>query len=273
MQSFYGKTAVVTGAASGIGRAIAKRCAQYDMRVVLADIDQSALNKTENDLRSVGADVLAILTDVSKSDDVGTLAQKTLDHFGNVHLLFNNAGVATGSTIWDSTLDDWKWVVGVNMWGVIHGLRVFVPIMIDQDTECHIVNTASVVGLLDKFSSSSYQVTKHAVVAISEQLYHSLVEMKSKVKASVLCPGWVITRILDANRNHPTVNQDILYKDQDLKGDLESGVPPEIVAEHVFRAIHQDKFYILVNADEYKPLIRMRMENILEESNPTESDK
>ena len=263
---------MITGAASGIGRAIAKRCAQYDMRVVLADIDQSALNKTENDLRSVGADVLAILTDVSKPDDVETLAQKTLYHFGNVHLLFNNAGVATGSTIWDSTLDDWEWVVGVNMWGVIHGLRVFVPIMIDQDTECHIVNTASVVGLLDKFSSSSYQVTKHAVVAISEQLYHSLVEMKSKVKASVLCPGWVRTRILDANRNHPTVNQDILYKDQDLKGDLESGVPPEIVAEHVFRAIHQDKFYILVNADEYKPLIRMRMENILEESNPTESD-
>ena len=196
------------------------------MRVVLADIDQSALNKTENDLRSVGADVLAILTDVSKPDDVETLAQKTLYHFGNVHLLFNNAGVATGSTIWDSTLDDWEWVVGVNMWGVIHGLRVFVPIMIDQDTECHIVNTASVVGLLDKFSSSSYQVTKHAVVAISEQLYHSLVEMESKVKAS----------------------------------------------EHVFRAIRQDKFYILVNADEYKTLIRMRMENILEESNPTESD-
>ena len=136
-----------------------------------------------------------------------------------------------------------------------------------------IVNTASVVGLLDKFSSSSYQVTKHAVVAISEQLYHSLVEMESKVKASVLCPGWVRTRILDANRNHPTVNQDILYKDQDLKGDLESGVPPEIVAEHVFRAIRQDKFYILVNADEYKTLIRMRMENILEESNPTESEK
>ena len=162
MKSFKGKVAVVTGAASGIGRALAVYCAQKEMKIVLADIEQSALIQTESDLVSEGADVIAVLTDVSKSNEVETLAQKTLESFGSIHLLFNNAGVATGSTIWGSTLADWKWVVDVNMWGVIHGLHVFVPIMLDQNTECHIVNTASVVGLLNNFTSSSYQVTKHA---------------------------------------------------------------------------------------------------------------
>ena len=274
MKSFKGKVAVVTGAASGIGRALAVYCAQKEMKIVLADIEQSALIQTESDLISEGADVIAVLTDVSKSNQVETLAQKTLESFGSIHLLFNNAGVAAGSTIWESTLADWKWVVDVNMWGIIHGLHVFVPIMLDQNTECHIVNTASVVGLLNNFTSSSYQVTKHAVVAISEQLYHSLAEINAKVKTSVLCPGWVRTHILNSKRNHPDQIQDkSSHKRQTdnhfAQEDLESGVSPEIVAEHVFHAIRENKFYVFVNADEYKSLIRMRMENILEESNPS----
>ena len=146
--------------------------------------------------------------------------------------------------------------------------------MLAQDTECHIVNTASVVGLLSNFTSSSYHVTKHAVVALSEQLYHSLSEMNTKVKTSVLCPGWVRTRILDASRNRPNQIQDKSSNEQVtgnhfLQEALESGVSPEIVAEHVFHAIREYKFYILVNADEYKSLIRIRMDNILGESNPT----
>src|ERR1700733_1304081 len=143
MKEFRDKVAVITGAASGLGRAMAERCVQEGMKVVLADVEVEALTKTEASMKASGATVLAIRTDVSEASDVEALAQKTLEVFGAVHLLCNNAGVGTGSAIWKSTIADWEWIIGVNLWGVIHGVRVFVPIMLEQDTECHIVNTAS----------------------------------------------------------------------------------------------------------------------------------
>ena len=152
MREFKGKVAVVTGAASGIGRGLAERCAQEGMKVVLADIDKITLAQAEEEMKATGADVLAISTDVSKASDVEALAQRTLDTFGAIHLLCNNAGVihdrSQGWSIWEHTVDDWTWIMGVNLWGVIHGIRAFLPIMLEQDTECHIVNTASIAGLI-----------------------------------------------------------------------------------------------------------------------------
>ena len=177
MREFKDKVAVITGAASGIGRAMADRCVQEGMKVVLADVEVEPLAKAEASMKASGATVLAVRTDVSQAADVEALAQKTLEAFGAVHLLCNNAGVGTGAaTIWESTIADWEWIIGVNLWGVIHGVRVFVPIMLEQDTECHIVNTASIAGLISGPELGAYKVTKHAVVTLSETLYHELAE-------------------------------------------------------------------------------------------------
>jgi NAD(P)-dependent dehydrogenase (short-subunit alcohol dehydrogenase family) len=277
MKEFKDKVAVVTGAASGIGRGIAERCAQEGMRVVLADIEEAALAQTEQALKAGGAAVLAVRTDVSKAGDVEALAHKTLDAFGAVHLLVNNAGIGAGSTIWESTLADWEWVMGVNLWGVIYGLRTFVPIMLAQDTEGHIVNTASVAGLLPYHPSATYQVTKHAVVALSEQLYYSLAYQNAKIKVSVLCPGWVKTRILESERNRPVelqnepagtpITPEVEALIQAMAEAMQTGLSPQQVADMVFDAIRKDKFYILTHPDT-KPLIQQRMEAILQERNP-----
>jgi NAD(P)-dependent dehydrogenase (short-subunit alcohol dehydrogenase family) len=278
MKEFKNKVAVITGAASGIGRGLAKHCAQEGMRVVLADVEQEALRRAEQELRSTGATVLAVPTDVSKADEVKALAKKTLDTYGGVHLLFNNAGVAGGNAIWESTLADWEWVLGVNLWGVIHGLHVFVPIMLAQDVECHIVNTASIAGLVSYHPTATYQVTKHAVVALSEQLFFSLALRAAKVKTSVLCPGWVNTQIMDSERNRPValrnpdsdqppnpVYESMLQYGRQL---VQAGMSPSAVAEHIFNAIREEKFYILTHP-EFQPNIKERMQNILQEHNPT----
>ena len=201
MKEFKGKVAVITGAASGIGLAIARRCVREGMRVVLADVEQSALEQAEKSLTAMGGVVKPVLTDVSKPEQVEALAKEAVKAFGAVHLLFNNAGVGAGASIWETSLADWEWVIGVNLWGVLHGIRVFVPIMLDQDTDCYIVNTASVAGLLNHNFCASYQVTKHAVVALSEHLYLTLTQQGSKIKTSVLCPGFVRTRIISSSRN------------------------------------------------------------------------
>jgi NAD(P)-dependent dehydrogenase (short-subunit alcohol dehydrogenase family) len=278
MKSFKDKVAVVTGAASGIGRAIAERCTREGMKVVLADIEAEALSKTEKDLRSAGATVLPVLTDVSKSADVDTLAEKTLQRFGAVHMLVNNAGVAAGTSVWESTLADWKWVLGVNLWGVIHGVQTFVPIMIKQDTQGHIVNTASVAGLASYSGTGIYKVTKHAVVTLSETLHHELVLMGAKIGVSVLCPGFVKTRIMDCERNRPPelqndpaevqLSPELDKKFQAWRQAIENGMPPAQVADQVFEAIREEKFYILTHP-EARPMIQLRMEDILEERNPT----
>jgi NAD(P)-dependent dehydrogenase (short-subunit alcohol dehydrogenase family) len=277
MREFQGKVAVVTGAASGIGRALADRCASEGMKVVLADVDEQALAAAQDELRAAGADVRAVRTDVSRAEDVEALARQTLDAFGAVHLLCNNAGVGGGSSAWESTLADWKWVLGVNLWGVIHGVHTFVPLMLQQDTEGHIVNTASMAGLISGPGLAVYKVSKFGVVTLSETLYHELGLRGAKIKVSVLCPGWVRTRITDAERNRPAelrndagpAPQDPAYAavEQWVRHAVETGMPPSEIADQVFQAIRDERFYILTHP-EMAPAIRARAEDVLQQRNP-----
>jgi NAD(P)-dependent dehydrogenase (short-subunit alcohol dehydrogenase family) len=278
MKEFKDKIAVVTGGASGIGRAMAERFAAEGMKVVLADIEQGALDSAESEMKAKGASVLAVRTDVSKAEDVEALAQKTIDAFGAVHVVCNNAGVGGGGVSWQQTAKDWEWFLGVNLWGVIHGIRVFVPIMLQQGTEGHIVNTASGAGLHARPWMATYCVTKRAVVALSESLHYDLAVSGAKVKVSVLCPATVNTRIMDADRNRPAGlrndpgeearSAQLEAIEQGFRQLLATGMSPEQVADHVFNAIRDEKFYIITHP-ETKDRVRARMEDILEERNPS----
>lgn len=279
MKAFKDKVAVITGAASGIGRALANRCAREGMRVVLADIEAPALAQAEAELSDAGADVLAIVTDVSKAGDVEALAQATLDAYGAVHLLCNNAGVGAGSTAWETTIKDWKWVLGVNLWGTLHGIRVFLPVMLEQGVEGHIVNTASVAGLISYAPDAPYHLTKHAIVALSEKLYYDLAWRGASVQVSVLCPGMVNTRIMDGERNRPpelrdapspdTVSPEMAAAIEQQRQAIEAGMSPEVVAERVFQAIVDGQFYILTHP-ELTPLIEARMAALVRGQNPVD---
>jgi NAD(P)-dependent dehydrogenase (short-subunit alcohol dehydrogenase family) len=272
VQEFAGKVAVVTGAASGIGRALAERCAREGMRVALADVEPTALDRAAAELRASGAEVLAVTTDVAKAGDVEALAQQTLEAFGGVHILCNNAGVGAGTTVWESTLADWEWVLGVNLWGVIHGVRTFVPIMLAQDDECHVVNTASIAGLIAGPGLGVYKVTKHAVVTLSETLHYDLALRGAKVGVSVLCPEWVNTRIMESARNRPDalqndpiaeqVTPEMLAAWQYMTAAVQSGMSPAEVADQVFTAMRERQLYILTHPAT-KALVRERMEDIL----------
>jgi NAD(P)-dependent dehydrogenase (short-subunit alcohol dehydrogenase family) len=277
MKEFRDKVAVITGAASGIGRGLAERCVREGMKVVLADIDETALVQTERELKAASAGVLAVRTDVSKSGDIDALARMTLNTFGAVHLLFNNAGVGAGTTVWESTLEDWQWVLGVNLWSVIYGVRTFVPIMLKQADECHIVNTASIAGLISGPGLGVYKVTKHGVVSLSETLCCELAAMRSKIGVSVLCPGWVNTRIMDSERNRPAelqnspemeaINPIAAQAQEMIRQLVATGMSPSQVADAVFDAIREERFYILTHAD-FKPLVQKKMDDILLERNP-----
>lgn len=269
MQEFTDKIAVITGASSGIGFGIAERCAQEGMKVVLAGINLENLGNAEKELKQTGAETLCVQTDVSKREDIEILAKKTIDHFGAVHLLVNNAGLGAGLSIWESTWSDWDWVMGVNLWGVIYGLKVFVPIMLEQDVPCHIVNTSSIAGLLPHHLSAPYQVTKHAVIALTENLQYSLMHKEAKIRASVLCPGYVKTRILDAERNRPEELQNEAVELgpeqfailQSLQESIDAGISPQDVAEILFRAIKEERLYINTHP-ELNPRVQERMNNI-----------
>ncbi|HUV26816.1 MAG TPA: SDR family NAD(P)-dependent oxidoreductase [Anaerolineales bacterium] len=244
MKEFNNKIAIVTGAASGIGRAIVERYTQEGMKVVLADIEEKALSQTEQELRATSANVLSVRTDVSRAEDVNALAEKALNTFGAVHLLFNNAGVGAGSTAWDTSNNDWTWTLSVNLWGVIHGIQAFLPIMLAQEEESYLFNTSSIAGLLPFHAVAPYQVSKHAVVALSEKLYYDLGENENKIKVSVLCPGWVQTRILDSERNRPpeyfntsdemNITPEMESTMQLFQQAVENGMPPAEVADQVF---------------------------------------
>jgi NAD(P)-dependent dehydrogenase (short-subunit alcohol dehydrogenase family) len=278
MDEFANKTAVITGAASGIGFALAEQCTRRGMKVVLADVEEAALDQAAQRLRSGDAQVRTVRTDVSKAADVERLAQTALQAFGAVHLLFNNAGVGIRRPLWEFSLDDWQWILGVNLWGVVHGIHIFVPIMLAQDTECHIVNTASALGLVTGPTHGAYKVSKHAIVALSEILSHELSQLDAKIHVSLLCPGSVNTRITQCERNRPkelgcSGPVDLLTRvEQDFERFcLEAGMAPGEVAERVFEAIQQRKFYVLTHPA-WKPAVQARMEDILQERNPTLPD-
>ncbi len=277
MKEFKHKVAVITGGAGGIGRAMAERFASEKMKIALADVEEEALMKAEKEMRDQGANVLGVLTDVSKAEEIEALARKTINAFGAVHILCNNAGVfGDFAPSWRQTLEAWEWALGVNLWGVIHGIRTFVPIMLDQDVECHVVNTSSVAGLFSMPLVSVYHATKSPVINLSESLHHELSLQGAKVKVSVLCPGMVRTKIMESERNRPAK----LRTDDRKHSEIEQvwfdayrefvagGLMPAEVADQVFNAIRDEKFYVFPNPRALE-IVRVRVENILEQRNPT----
>ncbi|QBD74962.1 SDR family NAD(P)-dependent oxidoreductase [Ktedonosporobacter rubrisoli] len=282
MKTFQGKVAVVTGAASGIGRALAERCLQEGMKVVLADVEEQALQQTNQELAASGAETIAVQTDVSQAAAVEQLAQKAYETYSAVHLLFNNAGVGAGKSAWESTLADWEWVLGVNLYGVVHGIRSFVPRMLESGAEGYIVNTASMAGLTSSPGLSVYMASKHAVVSLTETLYHELTLRGASIGVSILCPGFVNTRIQDAERNRParlqnapdthTASEEQLSQQEREAGQLiqqaiRAGMSPQQLADMTFAAIREERFYIY--PPEFKKGIATRMEDILTPRNPT----
>jgi len=281
MKKFKGKVAVITGASSGIGRALAERCAQEGMKVVLADIDKKALAKTGKDLKAAGATVLAVTTDVSKPEDMEALAKKTIDKFGAVHLLCNGTGVHTLSPISETTLADWQWVIGVNLNGAIYGLNAFVPIMMKQDTECHIVNVTSVLGGLYALPfNGPYNVSQYGLITLFEMLYLELTAMYPKIKVSVICPDYADTGIMDSERHRPAELQNAPAKArrgeanpnfEKIKGIIEATLkaetPPEQLADMVFEAIKAEKFYNFPHPTS-KVIIADRLGRVMEPRNP-----
>jgi NAD(P)-dependent dehydrogenase (short-subunit alcohol dehydrogenase family) len=272
MRDLRGKVAVVTGGASGIGRAMAARFAREGMRIVLADVEEKALSETQATMAGAGVEVLAVRTDVSKWEDVEALARRTYEAFGAAHVVCNNAGIGAGGLAWELSLADWQWTLGVNLWGVIHGVRAFVPRLIAQG-EGHVVNTASIAGMISAPGMAPYCASKHAVVAISECLQHDLsLAGGAKVKVSVVCPAWVKTNIADSERNRPSSlaareakdrsPQQVMMQEM-VRTAISGGIPPEDVAEAVLRAVVEERFYVLTH-DDTKKSVERRMRGILE---------
>jgi NAD(P)-dependent dehydrogenase (short-subunit alcohol dehydrogenase family) len=281
MKEFKGKVAVITGASSGIGRALAEHSAKQGMKVVLADIDKKALAQAEKELKSAGASVMAVMTDVSKAEDVQALAKKTLDKFGAAHLLCNAAGVHTLNSIAEATLADWKWVVGVNLYGTIYGVEAFLPIMFKQDTECHIVNVTSVLGGFYALPfNGPYNVSQFGVVTLSETLYLELAAKYPKIKVSLLAPDYIDTGVLDSEQHRPaelrnapakeTVGGSFPYFEKMtdiIRATVQSETPPQRLADIVFAAIKDEIFYIFPHP-ESKIIMRDRLERVQQERDP-----
>jgi len=276
MKSLKGKVAVVTGGAGGLGRAMAMHFAREGMHVAIADIEKASLDKTAGELRALGINAIGVRTDVSKGEEVDALAKRVVAELGGVHVVCNNAGVSPLGLAWENTIADWQWMLGVNLWGVIHGVRTFTPLLLAQD-EGHIVNTASVAGLINPPNSAMYNVTKHAVVALTETLYHDLREKQSKVGCSVLCPAYVPTGIADSERNRPAdlanpasvqKSPEQLAKEAMLQKAVRSGkLSADDIGAAVLAAVKEDRFYILTHP-RIKGAIQARMEDILEGRQP-----
>jgi len=272
MKDLQGKVAVITGAASGFGRELAILCAGEGMKLALADIDDKNLPGTVA-LLPAGTQALTFKCDVAKAESVEELARQTYARFGAAHLLFNNAGVSPVGPAWTATLEDWQWTIGVNLMGVVHGIRSFVPRMLEQKDECHVVNTASVAGLISVPASSVYCVTKHSVVTLSECLHHDLQLFKAQVGVSVLCPAFVNTGIKDSERNRPAelgaTNPLGKPFEQRMRKAIESGrLSAADVARITLDAVKANRFYILTHP-KIKGAIETRMRDILDERAPT----
>jgi NAD(P)-dependent dehydrogenase (short-subunit alcohol dehydrogenase family) len=275
MKIFKNQVAVVTGAASGIGRAMVASFLDVGMNVAMADIDEKRLKNTVHSFKESGGNVLGVPMDVSDAKQVQALAQKTLDHFGAVHVLCNNAGVGYAvRSSWETPIEGWKWVLDVNLMGVVHGIQTFMPIMLEQDSEAHVVNTASVAGLLMNVFSVLYGVSKHAVVALSESLHLELSLRKAKVSVSVLCPGPVNTDIMHSSQR---LRPDTVPPPPELTPEealfrrayeiwLERSMDPGEVARQVLEAIREKRFYVITH--DFNDYIEPRLKNMLTSQNP-----
>jgi NAD(P)-dependent dehydrogenase (short-subunit alcohol dehydrogenase family) len=277
MKDFQGKTAVITGGASGIGRAMGELFLAKGMNVVLGDIEQTALDATVAALSDSGGRCIGALADVSKAEEVQHLADTALAEFGAIHIACNNAGVFAGGLLWEESLADYQWQLGVNVWGVINGIRTFIPIMAAQDSECHIVNTASMAAVTAMPYSGIYHMTKHAVLALSESLYHELSFHVPNVKVSVLCPEAINTGIAASERNRPGTYSragDIVESEaralvaQALADSVAAGLGPQVMAQRVFDAIVAERFYILSD-DAWRTAANTRLDDIRQGRNPT----
>ena len=270
MKDFEGKTAVITGAASGMGRAFADRFAKAGMNIVLADIEKEALDRAVTEMRQQEFRVHGVMTNTMSRESVGRLAEHATAEFGNIHMLFNNAGVAggvAGLPIWEAPQADWDWIMGVNFWGVLYGIQAFLPLMLAHGETGHVVSTASEAGLLPNFGA--YGVSKHGVLSLSESLWADLKARDANISASVLCPGFVNTNIDKAERNRPP----------ELGGTegggaarmssrfLARGLPPSAVAEVVYDSVVDDRFYILPHPT-WDGMVRDRVEHILARGAP-----
>jgi NAD(P)-dependent dehydrogenase (short-subunit alcohol dehydrogenase family) len=281
MQEFAGKVAVVTGAASGLGLAFATRFAQEGMRVVLADIEAGPLSAAEAAIRARGGTVIGVRTDVSSENDIKALADTAFATYGNVHVLCNNAGVGGDSGtsgVWNIPTDEWNWVLGVNFSGVLYGIHHFVPRMLANAEEGHIVNTASVAGLITGSIGAPYSISKHGIVALSEILYKDLKARDAKLSVSVLCPGWVNTRLADSARNRPPTltlmdapaPTALQQQQRDaVRALIKDGLQPADIASRVCDAIRNDTFYIVVTQPSGERAIDIRLEDIRLRRNPT----
>lgn len=280
MKTFRGKVVVITGGASGLGREFANVAAREGMKLVLADVQGDALQRAVEELKAQGASVIAQLCDVRKGEQVQALADAAIAEFGAVHLVFNNAGVGSGGLIWENTEADWEWVMGVNVWGVIHGVRIFTKLMLeaaksDASFEGHIVNTASMAGLLNAPAMGVYNVSKHAVVSLSETLYQDLQLVGAPIGASVLCPYFVPTGISQSHRNRPedvrmtqgpTASQ-LAAQAMTDKAVSSGKVSAQDVAEMTFKAIANGDFYIYSHPGALAG-VQERMQHIVAGSNP-----
>ena len=279
MKNFKDRVAVITGGASGFGREFANIGARLGMKLVLADVQQDALDKAKAELEAQGAQVLAMRCDVRHAEEVQALADATMQRFGSVHLVFNNAGVGSGGLVWENTQADWEWVLGVNLWGVIHGVRIFTNLMLEcakkeADYEGHIVNTASMAGLLNAPTMGVYNVSKHAVVSLSETLFQDLDLVQAPIGASVLCPYFVPTGISQSQRNRPgdvaasapTASQRAAQAMSD-KAVSSGKVSAVDVAEMTFNAIRDKQFYIYSHPGALGN-VQERMEAIITQTNP-----
>jgi NAD(P)-dependent dehydrogenase (short-subunit alcohol dehydrogenase family) len=269
MELTAGKVAVVTGAASGIGRALAERFARSGLNIVLADVDPAALNKGADDVAALGVETLAVPTDVSVEDEVQALAAAALDRFGGVHVVCNNAGVAAKADPWFGPLSSWQWVMNVNFWGVVHGVRAFLPHLVDGG---HIVNTASIAGLGPGFAPS-YDASKHAVVAMTEDLFVDMRTAGLPIGVSVLCPGWVRTGIYDAERNWPASlgelppEGSLAAVGHHVQRAIDEGATPAAVADAVADAVTADRFWVIPH-QEFFDIVIERWHRIAERLDP-----